>query len=96
MPRPRTGETRLCAACRKEIYVRPYRMGNPRSGRFCKPCRVKMYPPPRKITQGVYEKPKVICPKCGASQWWVIEDGMECLQCSRILYLDKAQLLGVG
>jgi len=55
-----------------------------------------MYPPPRKITQGVYEKPKVICPKCGASQWWVIEDGMECLQCSRILYLDKAQLLGVG
>jgi len=87
--RPRKGEFRECVGCGREIYVRPYRLKDPRRLCFCRECTNKLFQPPIKLKGGERRKAGFRCPKCGSSHIYKIEDGFQCFICSKIIYITQ-------
>ncbi len=86
--RPRTGETRRCAGCGKVVYLKQSELR--RGWKYCGECRNKLSSPPARVEKGgrlVAGFTGSICSKCHSTMLMKHPDGLECLQCGRIVYI---------
>jgi len=86
--RPRTGAVCNCKGCGKAIYLKLSDIL--RGYRYCGECRNRLSFPPARIEKGgrrVAGFAGSFCSKCKSTLLMRCEDGLECLQCGKVIYL---------